>query len=287
MKTFPKRTAIALVGALAVTVLTPGIAFAPWRRVSDTAYFDFKICKDGARLAISDTEYEGADELAAIPRGEVHTKNPIYTNPPVIDRPPEPEPLPVPPPEAIIFQQPAELRFAPVGNPDVPDDPDPNAYSVHQEILWTRTLAAGDLVGFDLVPGNRDVVPRAEVVANCLLDRSLDIRPFSPLNRVNPNSQVALRVLVKSSSFIDATKILNGTVRFGPAGARPLRSSNVDLDKDGDRDRLFLFTTRDAGIPCGATSAVLKASTSTPGPLRLTGGPTHYELYDSVRTVRC
>jgi hypothetical protein len=138
-----------------------------------------------------------------------------------------------------------------------------------------------------LVPGNRDVVPRAEVVANCLLDRSLDIRPFSSSNLVVPSSRLPIPVLVKSSSFINATKINNATVRFGPAGARPLLSLDFDADHDGDKDRLFFFTIRSAGIACGAKSAALKASTTTPGPLRLTDGPTHYELYDSIRTVGC
>jgi hypothetical protein len=281
-----KRAIGCFAGALIIMALTPGIAFAPWHRLSDTAYFDFKVCRDGVRLIISDTEYQDPSELATIPRDQVHIKTPLFTSPPVIDRPPEPEPLPVPPPESILFSnRPIELRFAPVGDPTA--DPNANAYSVHAEILWSRVLNVGDSVGFDLVPGRRDVIPREEPVANCFLDRSLDIRPFTSSNLVIPSSPLPIPVLVKSSSFIDATKIDNSTVTFGPGGARPIFSVDGDVDRDGDRDRTFFFKIRSAGIPCGTKSVSLKASTTNPGPVRITDGPTHYELYDSIKTIAC
>jgi hypothetical protein len=274
--------------ALLISVLTPGIAFAPWNRKADLAYFDFAVCRDGARLALSDTEYEPetpGEVPQTIPRGEVHTYAPVFTSPPEVGVPGEPRPAPLP--RSVVFAKPMELRFAPVGNPEEPADPDPNAYSRHFEILWDRTLSPGDTVAFDFAPADPDLIPGVHEVGSCFLDRSLDIRPYTPSNKIVPTSRSRLLVLVKTSSFIDATKIKNNTVRFGPGGARPLSWETFDFDDDGDRDRLFVFRTRHAAIPCGAKSAALTASTRTPGPIRITPGPTHYQLYDSVRTVRC
>jgi hypothetical protein len=111
----------------------------------------------------------------------------------------------------------------------------------------------------------------------------MDVRirptPHSPSN-INPNSSQTLPVAIMATGIIDANQIDASTVRFGPAGARPVRGSGLqrDIDLDGKTDLQLFFKTKEAGIPCGATQATLTAKTVDGVPL--TGS-------DSIRTVGC
>ena len=94
---------------------------------------------------------------------------------------------------------------------------------------------------------------------------SIDIRPKSDANRINPNSSGNINVAILSGNGFDARTIDPDTVRFGATGteAAPVNVGRRDVDGDGDRDVVLRFQIPDAGIKCGDTSASLTGQTFT------------------------
>src|SRR5206468_1291204 len=77
---------------------------------------------------------------------------------------------------------------------------------------------------------------------------------------------------------IDVTSVDLATVRFGPAGAGPVRAHFRDLNGDGRPDVVLQFRMHSTGITCGAADVVLSGKTQS--------GRTN-QGSDSVRTVGC
>jgi hypothetical protein len=96
------------------------------------------------------------------------------------------------------------------------------------------------------------------------LSVSVDVRPRSEANRINPNSTNNINVAIFSGNGFDATKVDPNTVRFGATGteAAPINVARRDVDGDGDRDMVVRFEIQDTGIKCGDTSAVLTGQVS-------------------------
>ena len=92
---------------------------------------------------------------------------------------------------------------------------------------------------------------------------SVDIRPKSDANRINPNSNKTINVAIFSVSGFDATSIDANTVRFGPTGteAAPIHIATRDVDGNGSRDVILRFQIPDTGIKCGDISASLTGQT--------------------------
>jgi hypothetical protein len=110
---------------------------------------------------------------------------------------------------------------------------------------------------------------------------TIDIRPGSARNPVNPRSRGILTVAVLTTDEFDATEDIDPlTIRFGPAEATPVGGSTCfeDVDEDGDFDLLLRFRTQDTGIQCGETSVLLRAEDHEGAPL---------EGSDSIVTVGC
>jgi predicted extracellular nuclease len=90
----------------------------------------------------------------------------------------------------------------------------------------------------------------------------IDIRPFFHRNLVIPGSNMPVGVAILSEDGFDATSVDIATVRFGPAGAAPSpQSVFVDVDRDGLKDSVLFFRTRDTGIGCDDTEASLAGFT--------------------------
>jgi hypothetical protein len=89
----------------------------------------------------------------------------------------------------------------------------------------------------------------------------IDIKPGSVSNSINPRSRGKVRVAILTTDAFDATTVDPTTVLFGTTGtkAAPVQSSLEDVD--GDTDLILHFNTRDTGIACGDTSAILAGET--------------------------
>lgn len=92
---------------------------------------------------------------------------------------------------------------------------------------------------------------------------TIDIKPGSSRNPINVRSRGVIPVAILTTATFDATTVDPDTVRFGPGMAEEThgRGHIEDVDGDGDDDLLLHFSTQDAAIPCGATSATLIGQT--------------------------
>jgi hypothetical protein len=112
-------------------------------------------------------------------------------------------------------------------------------------------------------------------------DVDIEIRPLSTgPNVVMPTSHMVLPVaILATGGTVNGGHIDPKTVRFGPAGAEPIRGSLLrDVDLDGVEDLLLSFDIKDAGIPCGTTRASIVAQTFDG--LSVTGS-------DEIETIGC
>jgi hypothetical protein len=121
-------------------------------------------------------------------------------------------------------------------------------------------LLATDQLGLPRV-GNCDI-GAVEFQGKMLV--SIDVRPRSDANKINPNSSKDINVAIRSGNGFDATTVDANTVRFGATGteAVPIHVARRDVDGDGDRDMVLRFQIQDSGIKCGATSAILTGQIS-------------------------
>jgi hypothetical protein len=111
-------------------------------------------------------------------------------------------------------------------------------------------------------------------------DVTIDIRPGSSPNRINPKSHGVISVAILTTDRFDATTVDPLSVRFGPQGAQaaPKKGHTKDVNHDGEPDLVLHFKTRATGIRCGDTSASLTGET-------FDGDPIHGS--DAIKTVGC
>jgi hypothetical protein len=108
---------------------------------------------------------------------------------------------------------------------------------------------------------------------------TIDIKPGSDPNSINPKSKGVIPVAVLGSMDFDATQVYPAKVTFGPHEAIPAHNGHVeDVDDDGYMDMMFHFKTEETGIVCGDTEATLMGETF--GGIQLTG-------IDTLKTVGC
>ena len=109
---------------------------------------------------------------------------------------------------------------------------------------------------------------------------SIDIKPGSFRNKINPKSHGKISVAILTTSTFDATTVSPGTVRFGHAGteAAPVRSATRDVDGDGLTDLILRFNIEDTDIQCGQDTALLTGETFGGQAIQGTG---------AIMTVRC
>ena len=113
-----------------------------------------------------------------------------------------------------------------------------------------------------------------------LLPVTIDIKPGSFPNSIDPRSRGVLPVAILTTATFDAAAVEPATVRFGSTGREtpPLRSALEDVNGDGHLDLLLHFATQATGIECGNTSASLTGKTF---------GGQWIEGSDSMSTVGC
>jgi hypothetical protein len=109
---------------------------------------------------------------------------------------------------------------------------------------------------------------------------TMDIKPGSTPNSINPYSRGKIPVAILTAEAFDATQVDWETVLFGPGGATEShgRAHVKDVDDDGDMDLVLHFNTQDTGIQCGDMKATLTGETFDGQPI--IGS-------DAINTVRC
>jgi len=156
------------------------------------------------------------------------------------------------------------------------------------ETTWTQEtkLVAGDAApgdrlgwalqtsGFRVVAGAPHLGSATHTGSACVFDLvvevTLDIKPGTFPNTVNPQSKGVIPVAVLTTGDFDAQSVDPGTVRFGPDGAAEAHSMGhlEDVDGDGDLDLLLHFRVADTGIEPGDTEATLTGTTFDGKPLQ-------------------
>lgn len=123
------------------------------------------------------------------------------------------------------------------------------------------------------VYGEVDLIPQVQEV-------SIDIKPGSFPNSINPRSKGKIPVAILTTDTFDATTVDETTVLFGPTGseAAPVQVALEDVDGDLDTDMILHFNTQETGIVCGDTSASLTGQTFSGQAI---------EGSDSISTVGC
>lgn len=109
---------------------------------------------------------------------------------------------------------------------------------------------------------------------------SIDIKPDSHQNIINPHSHGNIAVAIFTTDLFDASAVDDTTVRFGTSGSEavPLQVKLRDVDGDMDTDMVLQFNIQHTDINCGDSSAFLTGET-------LSGIP--IQGSDSIRTVGC
>lgn len=109
---------------------------------------------------------------------------------------------------------------------------------------------------------------------------TIDIKPGSFPNSINPHNPGVIPVAILTTYSFDAATVDPTTVRFGRTRteAAAVQSALQDVDRDGDLDRILHFSTQATSIVCGNTSASLTGETF---------GGTAIEGSDSIKTEGC
>jgi probable HAF family extracellular repeat protein len=112
---------------------------------------------------------------------------------------------------------------------------------------------------------------------------TIDIKPGSYPNSINPNSKGKIPVAILSTEDLDApNQIVPNSLTFGATGGEVslafCNPKGDDVNGDGLKDLVCHFYTQKTGFQCGDTEGILKGQT-------LDG--TLFEGSDSVRIVPC
>lgn len=109
------------------------------------------------------------------------------------------------------------------------------------------------------------------------MEVSIDVAPNRDPNRIRPERGSVVVAILGVETF-DPTQVDPDSVRFGPEEAEASRDRIVDVDRDGDWDRVLYFRTAETGIACGDVEATLTGETVTG--TQITGT-------DSIQTIGC
>jgi hypothetical protein len=148
------------------------------------------------------------------------------------------------------------------------------------------SIAVADLngdEGLDVVTANEwcagaDCHGTVGVLLNRILPARIDVGHGALAGHVNVRSHARLMVVLYAADDFDVTGVDPAMVRFGPAGAHPVRVRLTDIDRDGRLDLAFHFVAKESGIACGDSTAALTG---------WTGEGVRFRGTDPIVTVGC
>jgi hypothetical protein len=141
---------------------------------------------------------------------------------------------------------------------------------------WDRDAPACGLSPL-LGDGVLDSLDPEPLVCNLALEVSIDIRPWSETNPVNPFSRGIIPVAILGSDGFDVAEVDVTTLAFGPDGAPPAFDltdpriywlSHWDVNRDGRKDLLSSYRPRRRGSPWGTRRRASAERHSTACPSR-------------------
>ena len=150
------------------------------------------------------------------------------------------------------------------------------AFSVNFGGVWNQT-------GFDDITLGSATPGEEETEFEIAL--TIDIKPGSDRNSINPNSKGVIPVAILGSASFDVTTVDVTTLAFGPDGATPAHDLTdpivyadhlQDVNGDGFTDLVSHYRTQDTGIAKGDTEACLTGETT--GGVAISG-------CDAIKTV--
>jgi uncharacterized repeat protein (TIGR03803 family) len=123
--------------------------------------------------------------------------------------------------------------------------------------------AIGNLYGTTSRGGSGGTGVIFRVVFDLVRDVTIDIKPGSDSNPINPGSKGKIPVAILGTETFDVATVNAALVRFGVHGAQaaPAMFAVEDVNDDGRPDLLLHFNTQETGIQCGDTSVPLTGVT--------------------------
>ena len=146
------------------------------------------------------------------------------------------------------------------------------------EVFEATYDPSGDVLSFsadfthfgETNPNNFAIVELRYNVIPALAQVSIDIRPWSDTNPVNPFARGVIPVAILSSEDFDVMDVDVATLVFGPseaASTHPVGGHFQDVNGDGLTDLLSHYWIQDTGIAVGHTEACVTGETLDGTPL--------------------
>lgn len=141
---------------------------------------------------------------------------------------------------------------------------DPNGlyYDFNVFFEWEKDLTPGEsieaIMYYILGDSKAEILSGYEAAeAKLVIPVSIDIKPGSDPNSINPKSKGVIPVAILNDGTFDPTLVDPVTVIFGPGEASPVKWALEDVDDDGDIDLVMHFKTQETGFQSGDTLAIL------------------------------
>jgi N-acetyl-anhydromuramyl-L-alanine amidase AmpD len=165
---------------------------------------------------------------------------------------------------ARVLSGPVEIVIAHDTIVTVPNSTSVTVIEVRQgELELKNSAGSRDIIVISADGLRLQLAPGESAVQRIPQEVTIDLKPDSEANSLNPESKGVIPVAILSTGDFDATTVDPLSVRFGPSGAAEAhgRGHIEDVDNDGDNDLILHFDSQATGIHCGNTSASLRGNT--------------------------
>jgi len=95
----------------------------------------------------------------------------------------------------------------------------------------------------------------------CIGIVSIDVKPGSDPNSINPKNMGLVPVAILGSDTFDVLTVDYANIEFGPSGAMPVHIALEDVNDDGFTDLVLQFVQKETGIAKGDIGACISGDT--------------------------